>query len=236
MVELGESRRASGRDERRHAGRGRVLDAIWGTVAMTSNALPRRIKPQEAPRLLRHYLALDSNDRRMRFGKQISDDGLREYVSSIDLELDYVFAVEDDNLSLVGVAHLAMEEEHGHIGVSVLPEWRGRGIGEALVRRSLQRARNSKIKLVHMTSFVGNRPIAFLEQKLGFVVTTAGSEAEAEKPIAGLNICSLIAEGFDDWLAGLDHIQRVQHRRMSQRLRRRLNIDDQFAAKGTSDR
>ncbi|MTI43868.1 acetyltransferase (GNAT) family protein [Roseibium hamelinense] len=178
---------------------------------MSSIGLPRRVHAQDEQRLLRHFLQLDSNDRRYRFGSPVSDGNLQDYVQMIDLQDDTLFAVEDTNLHFVGVGHLSMDAEHAHIGVSVLQGWRGKGVAKSLVRRCLQRARNADVEVVHMTRLMDNRPMAVLEKKLGFVTFSTDAETEAEKTMSGLTLCSLIAEGLDDWLAAIDHNHKVQH-------------------------
>jgi GNAT superfamily N-acetyltransferase len=75
-----------------------------------------------------HLLALGPQDRRLRFGTPPADSVVRAYVARIDFERDALFGVFSDDLTLVGAAHLARGEDHAELGVSVLPEHRGRGI------------------------------------------------------------------------------------------------------------
>src|SRR5258708_35607364 len=76
-------------------------------MPMGLKALTRELHPDERPQLLAHLLALDEEDRRLRFAHALSDDGVRHYVESIDLSCDAVFVVTDANLAIVGAAHLA---------------------------------------------------------------------------------------------------------------------------------
>ena len=57
--------------------------------------------------LATHFHALPPEDRRLRFGSSLSPEGVDAYVDGIDFDLDAVFAVHDDRLALIGVAHVA---------------------------------------------------------------------------------------------------------------------------------
>src|SRR5205814_3967485 len=92
--------------------------------------------------LLRHFLALDAHDRRLRFGAPARATALRTYVARIDFERDAVFGIFDADLELVGAAHLARGSEHAELGISVLAAHRDQGIGGALLMRAVLRARN----------------------------------------------------------------------------------------------
>ena len=93
----------------------------------------RELTRLEHPKLAAHLLALDAEDRRLRFGLPIADASIADYVERIDFERDALFGVFDDELGVAGAAHLARAEDHAVLGVSVLPAHRGRGIGGALI-------------------------------------------------------------------------------------------------------
>jgi len=59
------------------------------------------------PALERHLLALDPHDRRLRFDTPPSDAAVHAYVARIDFDRDAVFGVFDEELAIVGAAHLA---------------------------------------------------------------------------------------------------------------------------------
>jgi len=90
-------------------------------MPMDLKALTRELRADERPQLLAHLLALDEEDRRLRFAHALSDDGVRHYVEDIDLSRDAVFVVTDANLAIVGAAHLAREDGQAELGMSVLP-------------------------------------------------------------------------------------------------------------------
>src|SRR5260221_3206995 len=110
--------------------------------AMPASILVRELASLERTALERHLLALDSEDRRLRFGIPLGDAAIGAYIARIDFQRDAVFGIFDDQLALVGAAHLAHSPGHAELGVSVLPAHRGRGCGSAFLARAHQRARN----------------------------------------------------------------------------------------------
>src|SRR4051794_41165489 len=105
--------------------------------------LIRELTRPEQPALLAHFLALDGNDRRLRFGAALSERALRHYVERINFDHDAVFGVGDEELKLLGVAHVARSGGHAELGISVLEGARSRGIGGAPLPRAHLRAPHS---------------------------------------------------------------------------------------------
>ncbi|MGB3864300.1 MAG: hypothetical protein WBA29_01550 [Xanthobacteraceae bacterium] len=52
-------------------------------------------------------------DRHRRFGRALSDDSVRKYVSDIDFARDVVLVVTDDDLSFIGAAPLGLAAAGG---------------------------------------------------------------------------------------------------------------------------
>ena len=102
----------------------------------------QRLGANATSEYLTHLLALSPGDGHLRFGATLSADAIADYVNGIDFDTDEVFGVYGDQLRLVGAAHLGFRGETAELGVSVLPEARGRGTGGALVARAAEHARN----------------------------------------------------------------------------------------------
>ena len=96
-----------------------------------------RLREASRASLVMHFLALGREDRRLRFGSSLADEVVCDYVARIDFAGDGVFAVHDDALRVVAVVHVAMTGSTAELGLSVLPGWRGRGIGDALLQRAV---------------------------------------------------------------------------------------------------
>ena len=69
----------------------------------------RSLSARHRPRILAHLLALDTNDRYLRFGYAAADDQIRRYVERIEFERDEIFGVFNRRLDLIALAHLAYE-------------------------------------------------------------------------------------------------------------------------------
>jgi GNAT superfamily N-acetyltransferase len=139
----------------------------------------RELSRLERAILQQHLLALGSEDRRLRFGIALPDQGIKDYVSGINFEHDAVFGVFDDSLHLVAAAHLARCQGHAELGVSVLPDWRGRGAGAALLARSHTHARNWGIRALFMHCLSENGAMMHLARKQGMCIVTQQGETDA---------------------------------------------------------
>lgn len=150
----------------------------------------RELTRLERPKLAAHFLALDAEDRRLRFGLPISDAVVTDYVGRIDFARDAVFGVFDDELNLAGAAHLARAEDHAELGVSVLPAHRGRGVGAALLERAHTHARNWGIGALFMHCLTENAAMMHLARKQGMRIAAASGEADAHLALAPASAAS----------------------------------------------
>jgi len=176
--------------------------------AVGLNASTRELRANERPQLLTDLLALDAEDRRLRFAHALSDDGVRHYVEGIDLSRDAVFVVTDANLAIIGAAHLALEAGHAQLGMSVLPQSRGQGIGGALLVRCAARARNWGVRVMFMNCLVENAAMMHLARKQGLKIAVSGAEAEAFVQLPRASLTSLAAEAVAEQLGLFDHAQK----------------------------
>ena len=175
---------------------------------MGLKALTRELRADERPQLLAHLLALDEEDRRLRFAHALSDDGVRHYVEDIDLSRDAVLVVTDANLAIVGAAHLARKDGQAELGMSVLPRDRGQGVGGALLERCAVRARNWGVRIMFMNCLVENAAMMHLARKQGLKVAVSGVEAEAFVHLPRANLTSLAADAVAEHLGLFDHAQK----------------------------
>ena len=129
--------------------------------------------------LKRHFEKLADDDVRLRFGNLLNHDARRAYVDNIRFERDAVFGVYSDDLSLLGVAHLACLDGAAELGISVLSPCRGHGIGTALFNRAAMRARNLQIVDLFMNCLAQNGAIMHLARKAGMRVVVEHADADA---------------------------------------------------------
>lgn len=142
----------------------------------------RPIGPEHREQLLRHFLALDAQDRYLRFGYAASDERIRAYVDSIRFDRDEIFGVFNRTLELIAVAHIAIEPgqtQRAEFGVSVLPRGRGLGIGTRLFQRAAVEARNRGLHVLYMQCLSSNAAMLKIARRAGMKVHNEGGETEA---------------------------------------------------------
>ncbi len=144
-----------------------------GNIVTTELSRPQR------GALVQHFFALGGEDRRLRFGVGLSDHGVRDYVENIDFDHDAVFGVFDDDMQLAGVGHLARGEACAELGVSVLPAYRGQGMGGSILARAHTHARNWGVPTLFMHCLSENGAMMHLARKQGMRIVSAGGETEA---------------------------------------------------------
>lgn len=153
-----------------------------------------------------HFLALTSADRRLRFGGCLKDEAVCRYVANIDFERDAVFGVLDDELQLIAAAHLARDDRHAEIGVSVLPAHREQGIGDSLLRRGHLHARNWGVGKLFMHCLTENSSMMHLARKNGMDIAAASGEADAFLTLPPPNTMSYMGEVFEQRIALADYM------------------------------
>jgi len=129
--------------------------------------------------LLAHFLALPMQDRSLRFGAALAPAVIARYVDGIDFQRDEVLGLSDEALALVGVAHVAFVDDLAEVGLSVLPAHRRRGVGGALFKRAIARARNRCIPRIFIQFLSGNAPIMRIAQRFGMDIVGRGRDIGA---------------------------------------------------------
>lgn len=66
--------------------------------------------------------------------------------------------------------HRQTAEHVGVLGIGVLPDWRGRGIGESLMHAALRAAQNKGLTRVELSVHATNHRAVALYRKLGFIL------------------------------------------------------------------
>ena len=167
--------------------------------------LIRELPRLERATLERHFLALSAGDRRLRFGAPMSDTAVHGYAAGIDFERDAVFGVSGDDLRLLGVAHLARALGHAELGISVLEDARGRGIGGALLARAHLRARNWGVHALFMHCLAENAAMVHLARKQDMAIVTSAGETDAWLGLPPADAGSHFGEVFEQRVALFDH-------------------------------
>ncbi|HYL88346.1 MAG TPA: GNAT family N-acetyltransferase [Burkholderiales bacterium] len=151
-----------------------------------------------------HLLALGADDRRLRFGTPVADSVIQRYAAGIDFDRDALFGIFDDDLQLVGAAHLARGDDHAELGVSVLQDYRQRGFGGALLERAALHARNWRRPRLFMHCLKENETMMHLARKQGMDIVTDGGEADASLKLPQPDAGSYFGEVFAQRVALFD--------------------------------
>lgn len=167
------------------------------------------LSERHRPDLLAHFLQLEPEDRRLRFGTVIADAGIQSYVDSIDFTHSDVFAVFDDTVQIGGAVHLAYSDDEAELGLSVLKDARGRGIGNSLFERATVHLSNRFVRSVFMHCLRENQVILHLARKNGMRIVLDGSEADAWLALPNASPGTVTAEWLATRLALLDYRQKV---------------------------
>jgi RimJ/RimL family protein N-acetyltransferase len=184
-----------------------------------SLVLIKELAERDRTRILRHFLALDSRNRLLRFGSALSDELVKAYVDKIDFERDVVFGVHSRNFRLVGVAHLAFaprdtlpllsnattKDNVAEFGVSVSASARGKGIGSKLFERAAIHCRNADVDTLYLHCLSTNQVMLRIAKKAGMEIQREYGEADAYLKIMPANPASVLLEAVEEQVASLDY-------------------------------
>jgi ribosomal protein S18 acetylase RimI-like enzyme len=172
----------------------------------------RSLSARHRPRILAHLLALDEQDRYLRFGYAAGDEQIRRYVERIEFERDEVFGVFNRRLELIALAHLAYEPDvdtqvatGAEFGVSVAVRARGRGYGARLFDHAVLRARNRRVESIVIHALSENVGMLKIVRKAGAEVENLGGDSEARLRLPPEDFASRLAGRVEEAVGELDY-------------------------------
>lgn len=173
-----------------HLGHEDEHDVLVPIISMT---------PEHAPELKAHMLALDVQDRYLRFGYQANDAQIERYVDQLDFERDDIFGIFNRKLQIVAMAHVAIMREPGRealaeFGVTVSSYARGRGYGARLFERAVMHARNEKVTLMYIHALSENAPMIRIARNAGATIERDGAETDAYLRLPKRDLDSRLSE------------------------------------------
>lgn len=188
-------------------------------------------------RIIDHLLAMEPQDRYLRFGYPASDEQIRKYALSIDFGRDEVLGIFNRRLDLIALAHLAYDQgEPGktmaEFGVSVLPRSRSRGLGRRLFDAAALHARNRGIDTLFIHALSENRPMLRIAAAAGAIVERDGGESEARLRLPPDTVGSRVEQVVDRHLGELDFQLKRQAQVLSEFVDGVAEIKAHFDASG----
>ena len=171
--------------------------------------------PSHGERIATHLLALNAQDRYLRFGYAANDEQIRRYVGGLNFERDEIFGIYNRKLELIAMAHLAFSTNPGlkscaEFGVSVLAQARGRRYGSRLFDRAVMHARNSGVDMMFIHALSENTVMLNIARKAGATIERDGSESEAYLKLPPANLDSRMTELALEQIAQTDYRLKVQ--------------------------
>jgi GNAT superfamily N-acetyltransferase len=133
--------------------------------------LIRRLHRYDSAAIEAHLFRLNTNDRRLRFFREITDEQISGYVRTIDwATLLILGAICADRV--VGIAEVLYDRSgcHAEVAVSVDRELRGHGLGRHLVDEAVQRATMLGMRQANFSFLRENRPMQRIIRALGGMV------------------------------------------------------------------
>jgi GNAT superfamily N-acetyltransferase len=172
----------------------------------------RSLARRHRRRIIDHLLALESQDRYLRFGYPASDEQIRKYALSIDFARDEVLGIFNRRLKLIAMAHLAYGQPlpsdasrtMAEFGVSVLPQSRSRGLGRRLFDAAALHARNRSIDTLFIHALSENRPMLRIAAAAGAIVERDGGESAAWLRLPPDTVGSQVEQALERHLGELD--------------------------------
>ena len=170
----------------------------------------RRVLYNEYYKYRTHLKNLDDQSKYLRFGYAANDTMIDSLCDRIDQNKDHhiLFCIENDDLELVGVGHIALEENAMELAFSVLKEYQGKGMGNLLMKRCIQWCRTHNILQGCMVCLSSNTAIKHLCSKYGMKLYTDHGETltDFEFDLPGLD--TWINETADQNLAVIDWVNK----------------------------
>jgi RimJ/RimL family protein N-acetyltransferase len=133
----------------------------------------RPIRPSDREALANEFERLSPESRRRRFlapKPQLSEAELRRLTEVDHRSHEALVAIEAESGRGVAVARYAGEPAASEFAITVADDWQGRGIGSALSRRLLHRAREEGVTVLEATVLAENQASRALLRGLGFRV------------------------------------------------------------------
>lgn len=128
----------------------------------------RRLTIDDLEEMKQHFLSLDMEQRRLRFGNPVNDLFLTRYADTIFDTVSIVYGAFVDDL-LRGVAEIrglpSTWTSMAEAAFSVQKDYQNRGIGDALLQRLIATAQNRGVKQLCMICLKENEKMQHLAQK-----------------------------------------------------------------------
>jgi GNAT superfamily N-acetyltransferase len=120
--------------------------------------------------------------------------------------------IENDDLDIVAAAHISTEDSLTEFAFSVLADYQGQGMGDALMKRCIEYCQNKLIKRGFIVCMATNHKIKKLAAKNNITIKTEEGESRGEFEIPDPSAVSYWSEYLNSAMSKLDHINKTQRK------------------------
>lgn len=165
--------------------------------------IPRKLTIFDKEILTHHLLALQGEDRRLRFGGLVSDDYIVEYVNNSFTQNDKWFGVDEDG-KIVAACHAAIIDDTAELGCSVDLEYRGHKLAQSMFDRAVTWLRRKGIVDVCMHCLSENAVMKHIARKNDMIVVSDSGETDANVHLPPPTPMVIVADQYADRIALYD--------------------------------
>lgn len=167
-----------------------------------------KLSPLDKDNIISHLQALEGEERRLRFGGNVSDDYIEHYVNkTCGGDNDRWFGVYDDT-RLVSACHVAIDNGSAELGCSVDKEYRGHKLAQYMFDRAVTWLRTRGIQDVCMHCLSENSVMKHIARKNDMAVITEDGESDANVHLQPANAFTPLADNYADRMALYDMMLR----------------------------
>jgi GNAT superfamily N-acetyltransferase len=165
----------------------------------------RKVQRHEYGKYRTHLHALDAESKHLRFGFAIKPEVIDRLCDTFESnpKKHVLFCIENSKLEFVAIGHIALDGEM-ELAFSVLKDYQGHGMGDALMRRCIQWCRTHHILKGNMVCLSHNARIKHLCLKHHIHIHSEHGETladiELDKPLAD----TYLRETADHHMASID--------------------------------
>jgi GNAT superfamily N-acetyltransferase len=181
-------------------------------LSTTMSTVIRKLSHLELSKYTDHLIRLAPEDRYLRFGYAITDDGITKYVDSQYRIKQVVLGAFDEDLNVVAAIEIVFDtskyvavNEVAEIGLSVEPAFRAQGIGSDLFQKALLITRNRSVVQLVSHCLTRNRWMMRIARKYGMTVVSDSGDTQGTLELEAPDVITLMGEVLGDGIALWDY-------------------------------
>ncbi|GAB4402071.1 MAG: hypothetical protein OHK0053_25650 [Microscillaceae bacterium] len=150
--------------------------------------LIKKITHQEREAYTRHLLRMGAEDRYLRFGRQVKDAFIEQYIAQTNFETDVIFGIFDAELDIIASIHLIIHHNQegiktAEVALSVDKPHRGQGLAQKLAERALLWCESHQIGLLDLQWLTHNPAVSKMVRRFGGKIEGKTLEYDAHIPL-----------------------------------------------------